>query len=222
MVSTASLLGAQHLKGIVWWTSRQACLLWPWARHLTGRLHLYVADRWSTRTSTDYNYEIANPACRKRRLLGTHQWQSALLVVGLPVTHDWFEMGCHLFPSLISIRLTAWIWIAVRAVPPSRGREGVTTNKQTRLLAVWGRSFHNFLSTGPSLRCSLIQSFLCDQHAWFSKIVKSRSFRVRRGVPQDTFLVLFFSSMTFLVLYNRGQKFNTTFAKNAHFTTKAS
>ena len=42
-----------------------------------------------------------------RRLLGTHQWQSALLVVGLPVIHDWFEMGCHLSPSLISIRLTA-------------------------------------------------------------------------------------------------------------------
>ena len=43
----------------------------------------------------------------KRRLLGTHQWQSALLVVGLPVTHDWFEMSCHLSPSLISIKLTA-------------------------------------------------------------------------------------------------------------------
>ena len=56
---------------------------------------------------TDYNCEVANPACRKRRLLGTHQWQSALLVVGLPVTEDWFEMGCHLSPSLISIRLTA-------------------------------------------------------------------------------------------------------------------
>ena len=36
-----------------------------------------------------------------RRLLGTHQWQSALLVVGLPVTQDWFEMDCHLSPSLI-------------------------------------------------------------------------------------------------------------------------
>ena len=34
-----------------------------------------------------------------RRLQGTHQWQSALLVVGLPVTQDWFEMGCHLSPS---------------------------------------------------------------------------------------------------------------------------
>ena len=59
------------------------------------------------RTSPGYNCEVANQACRKRRLLGTHQWQSALLVVGLPVTHDWFEMGCHLSPSLISIRLTA-------------------------------------------------------------------------------------------------------------------
>ena len=40
-------------------------------------------------------------------VLPTQQWQSALLVVGLPVTHDWFEMGCHLSPRLISIRLTA-------------------------------------------------------------------------------------------------------------------
>ena len=68
-----------------------------------------------------------------RRLLGTHQWQSALVVVGLPVTEDWFEMGCHLFPSLISIRLTARTWIAVHAVPPSQRRGGVNTNKQTSL-----------------------------------------------------------------------------------------
>ena len=107
MVFTASLLGAQHKKGIVWRTSRQACLLRPWARHLTGRLHLYVAERWLSGTSPDYNCEVANPACRERRLLGTHQWQSALLVVGLPVTEDWFEMGCHLSPSQISLRLTA-------------------------------------------------------------------------------------------------------------------
>ena len=73
-----------------------------------GRLHLNVVDRWPTRTLPDYNCEVANPACRKRRLLGgIHQWQSALWVVGLPVTHDWFEMGCHLSPNLISIRLTA-------------------------------------------------------------------------------------------------------------------
>ena len=67
-----------------------------------------------------------------RRLLGTHQWQSALLVVGLPVTQDWFEMGCHFSPSLIPIRLTA----AVHAVPPSRGRGGVNkqTNKRTEEL----------------------------------------------------------------------------------------
>ena len=31
---------------IVWRTSRQACLLWLWARHLTGCFCLYVADRW--------------------------------------------------------------------------------------------------------------------------------------------------------------------------------
>ena len=102
MVFTASLLGAQHKIGIVWRTCRQACLLCPWARYLTGRFHLYLADRWPTRTSPGYNYEVANPACRKRRLLGTHQWQSALLV-GLLVTHDWFEMGFHLSPGLIQL-----------------------------------------------------------------------------------------------------------------------
>ena len=107
MVFTASLLGAQHKKEIVWRTSRQACLLCSWAGHLTGRLRLYVADRWPTRTSPGYNCEVANPAYRKRRLLDTHQWQSALLVVGLPVTHDWFEGGSYVSPRLISIRLTA-------------------------------------------------------------------------------------------------------------------
>ena len=88
---------------IVWRTSRQACLLCPWARHLTGRLHLYVANRWPAITSLEYNCEVAHPACHKRRLLGTLQRQSALLVVGLPVTHDWFEMGCHLCPCLIQL-----------------------------------------------------------------------------------------------------------------------
>ena len=106
MVVTASLLGAQHKKGIVWRISQQACLLCPWAGHLTGRLCLYVAHRWPTRTSPGYKCEVAHPACRKRCLLGTQEWQFAL-VVWLPVTHDWFEMGCHLSPSLILIRLTA-------------------------------------------------------------------------------------------------------------------
>ena len=45
MVFTTSLLGAQHI-GIEWNTSRQACLLCPWARHLTGCSHLHVVDRW--------------------------------------------------------------------------------------------------------------------------------------------------------------------------------
>ena len=93
MVFTAFLLGAQHKKEMVWRTHRQACLLCPWARHLTGCLHLYVADRWPTRVSPDYNREVADQACHKRRFLATHRWQSALLVVGLPVTHDWFKMG---------------------------------------------------------------------------------------------------------------------------------
>ena len=49
------------------------------ARHLRGRLHLYVAHRWPTRIAPRYNCEVPHPACRKRLLLGTHQWQSALL-----------------------------------------------------------------------------------------------------------------------------------------------
>ena len=99
MVFTASLLGAQHKKRDSVENkpaSLLACLC-PWARHLTGRLYLYVADRWPTRTSPGYNCEVAHPACCKRRLLGTQQWQSALLVVGLPVTHDWFKMAA-IFP----------------------------------------------------------------------------------------------------------------------------
>ena len=55
---------AQHITGIMWRTSRQACLLCPWARHLTGRPHLYVADRWPSRTSPGYNCEVANLACQ--------------------------------------------------------------------------------------------------------------------------------------------------------------
>ena len=63
---------------------------------LNGTLHLYVADRWPTRTSPVYNCEVANPDVVKDDSWGTHQWQSALSVVGLPVIHDWFEMGCRL------------------------------------------------------------------------------------------------------------------------------
>ena len=46
-----------------------------------------------TRASPGWNSEVAHPACRKRRFLGTHQWQSALLVVGLPVANFAFTTG---------------------------------------------------------------------------------------------------------------------------------
>ena len=68
MVFTASLLGAQHKTEIVGKTGQQACLLCSWARHLTKCLHLYVTDRWPTRTSPDYNCEVANPACQEATL----------------------------------------------------------------------------------------------------------------------------------------------------------
>ena len=48
---------AWHEKGIVRRSSRQSCLC-RWARHSIGRLHLYVADRWPTRNSPDYNCEL--------------------------------------------------------------------------------------------------------------------------------------------------------------------
>ena len=60
MLFTASLLGAQQKIGIVWRTNWQARLLCPWARHLTGRLLLYEADRWPTRTSPGCTCQIAN------------------------------------------------------------------------------------------------------------------------------------------------------------------
>ena len=31
---------------------------------LNGMLHLYVAERWPSHTSPDYNCEVANPACQ--------------------------------------------------------------------------------------------------------------------------------------------------------------
>ena len=68
MVFTAFLLGAQHKKRIVWRTSRQACLLCPWARHLTGWLYLYVADRWPSRTSPDYNCKVGSTGAAGRIL----------------------------------------------------------------------------------------------------------------------------------------------------------
>ena len=100
MVFTASsLLRAQHKKRDIVENKPASLLVVSWAKSLAGCLHLRVADRWPTGTSPGNNCEVAHQACRKRRLLGTHQWQSALLVVGLPVTHDWFEMGCHFSPS---------------------------------------------------------------------------------------------------------------------------
>ena len=98
-----SCLALSIKQGIAWRTSRLACLWCPWPRHLTGCLRLYVADRWRTRASPGYNCEAAHPACRKKRLLGTHQWQFALLVVGLPIIYDWLQIGCHLSPSLIQL-----------------------------------------------------------------------------------------------------------------------
>ena len=35
-----------EFKGRLWRTSRQVCLLCPWARHFMGRPSLYVEDRW--------------------------------------------------------------------------------------------------------------------------------------------------------------------------------
>ena len=73
MVFKAFLLGAQHEKRTSVENKPASLLVVSLARYLTGRLHFYVADRWPTRTSLGYNCEVANPACRKRRLLGTHQ-----------------------------------------------------------------------------------------------------------------------------------------------------
>ena len=88
-----------------------------------------MADRWPTRTLPDYNCEVASLACRKRRLLGSHQWQSALVVVGLPVTEDvatsQVRNFCHLSTRLISIRLTA----CRNSIPRKRRGNRKQTNK---------------------------------------------------------------------------------------------
>ena len=132
-----------------------------------------MEDRWPTRTLPDYNCEVANPAFRKRRLLGTHQWQSALLVVGLPVTEDWFEMGCHLSPSLISIRLTA----CCTSIP--RKRRG--NHKQT----------NNPWQTKASFQCIAVYSLkTIDLHQWFSTFF----------LPMDPFSLLFFLVDPFIAI----------------------
>ena len=45
-IHSSSLLGIYHNGWIVWTTSRQACLLCPWASHLTGCLCFHVVERW--------------------------------------------------------------------------------------------------------------------------------------------------------------------------------
>ena len=101
-------------------TSRQVCLLCPWARHLTGRLHLYVVDRWPTRTSPDYNCEVANPACRKRRLLGPPCWwwgyQSPELPF-MPHLHPEKEEGEPQTNKQKSYLLHHWMTVGVSQTP---------------------------------------------------------------------------------------------------------
>ena len=50
---------------------------------------------------------------------------------GLPVTQDWFEMGCHLSPSQNSIRLTDEPEIPFMPYLHPEEKERLTTNKQT-------------------------------------------------------------------------------------------
>ena len=64
MVFTTSMLGAQHKKRDSVENKPASLLVVSLGRHLTGRLHLYVADRWPSRTSPDYNCEVANPTCQ--------------------------------------------------------------------------------------------------------------------------------------------------------------
>ena len=54
-----------------------------------------------TRTSPDYNCEVANPACQTT--LGYPPVAVRLGGGGLPVTQDWFEMGCHLPQTLFQL-----------------------------------------------------------------------------------------------------------------------
>ena len=92
MVFTAFLLGAQHI-GIVWRTSRQACLLCPWTRHLTGCLHLHVADRWWGQASyPSWRLSLTKDLQREHVLIRMNEWRHGKLA--LPVnklfsTFDW-------------------------------------------------------------------------------------------------------------------------------------
>ena len=63
MIFTVFLLGAQHLVEVVK-TSWQVRLLCPWARHLTGRPHLYVEDRWRGKQSTRRGVPVLQKTCK--------------------------------------------------------------------------------------------------------------------------------------------------------------
>ena len=73
--------------GIVWRTSRKAWLLCHWARQLTERFRLMwqTGGRPILHRVAIVKLLIQHVA---KATLGIHQRQSALLMVGLPVTHD--------------------------------------------------------------------------------------------------------------------------------------
>ena len=75
-----------------------------------------------------------------RRLLGTHQWQSALLVVGLPVTQDRFEMGCHLSSSPVVLNRGSMNPLGVRKGTLRGPYDWIrfSADKQNRFLAKVG------------------------------------------------------------------------------------
>ena len=66
MVFTASLLGAQHIKGDNVEKKPASLLVVSLGKALNGTPPplCTVADRWPTRTSPNYNCEVANPACQ--------------------------------------------------------------------------------------------------------------------------------------------------------------
>ena len=48
-----------------WWENKRASLLVvPLGKALNGTPHIYVADRWPSRTSPGNNCKVAHPVCR--------------------------------------------------------------------------------------------------------------------------------------------------------------
>ena len=128
----------------MWRTSRQVRLLCSWARHLTGRPHLYVEDRWPKHSlllgfHLSRIGRIENPSCSA---CGHLSQDTSHLILHCPATNF---LRRSLFGDSLSLRPLVQTlgscpafgspWCS--AIPPSLGRGGVNNNSLPFAVQKW-------------------------------------------------------------------------------------